>query len=147
MCVCVCTYASLSLPRMELPWLLAAACLFQWETKRERERERRLPQCSGSQRGLNCIMALLHRDFIKAIQSLVFEYCSIFGCSKVLRDLPFKSGVERQNSLGRQIVYEPNNDLTYTKKGHLTLWKNPCLDLYSPSSDKVGENSHFFCMF
>lgn len=37
------------------------------------------------------------RDFIKAIQSLVFDYCGTFGCAKLLRDVPFNSHMEGQN--------------------------------------------------
>lgn len=119
----LCVRASLSLPRMELPWLLAPACLFQWETKRKRERC--LVQCGGSRRVLNCIMAVLHRDFIKAIQSLVFEHCGIFGCAKVLRDLPFKSDMERQNKRCSWAVNENSRNLKYVENDtwpYETLW-------------------------
>ncbi len=61
-------------------------------------------------------MAVLHWDFIKAIQSLVFGYCGIFGYATVLRDVPFKSGMERQNLLCRQTVCESNSALTYAKE-------------------------------
>lgn len=44
-------------------------------------------------------MAVLHWDLIKAIQSLVFDYCGIFGSAKVLSDVPFKSDTQRQNVL------------------------------------------------
>lgn len=68
-------------------------------------------------------MAVLHRDFIKAIQSLVFDYCGIFGCAKVPRDVPFKSDTERQNLLCCVLNINHinciNSDLTYAKKD---LW-------------------------
>lgn len=62
-------------------------------------------------------MAVLHRDFIKAIQSLVFDYCGIFGCAKVLRDMPFKSETERKNLLCLCInrITCVNSDLNYAK--------------------------------
>lgn len=41
-------------------------------------------------RGLNRIMTVLHRDFIKAIHSSVFRYCGVCGLAKVPRDVPFK---------------------------------------------------------
>lgn len=70
----MCKYTSLSLPRMGLPWLLAPACLLQWETEQD--------VCYPTM-GASCIM-VCYRDFIKAIQSLVFDYCGIFGSAKVL---------------------------------------------------------------
>lgn len=87
----------------------------------ERGRERFLLQCSRTEWGQNCIMTVVHRDFIKAIQSLVFRYCGNFDWAKVPGEVPFKSAMERQYLLLCETVYEQNNDLCKKKKAHMTL--------------------------
>lgn len=66
------------------------SCHDYWLSVRLMGRGRDLPLCNGSARGLNCIMTVLHGDFIKAIHSLVFRFCGVSGSAKVLRDMPFK---------------------------------------------------------